>query len=154
MSYSDIVAMVGDWDLRMRIVACVAAEQDDGVLGFVEDNIWRICSTSGWEGAWAKAADATANDEGYKPGADETVIGDGMIRDAVLTVVAKVLARVEAAEALLASQTAVKRQEEDDRQFAAFVRARRYEVDNPRAEPPVRVPHLVTDDHPDPEGEA
>jgi hypothetical protein len=127
MSYADVVAMVADWDLRMRIVACAAAEQDEGALAFVEDNIWRICSSEGWDAAWAKAvADGTDD-----PGEHETVISDAAIKSAVLDVVHRNEAKSRLAEAEAEHVRTLRLDAEQERQFRIHTRMREWDNEHP-----------------------
>jgi hypothetical protein len=128
MSYANIAAMVEDWDLRMRLIACAAQEQADGPVLFVEDNIWRICAQPGWDAAWASALVTHADDEDYRPGADEGVIPDAKILSGVQKVIKDQRTTVVASARSVEDANAARLQAEDDREFARHVRMREWEL--------------------------
>jgi hypothetical protein len=126
--------MVEDWELRMRLVACAAQEQHDSPVGFVEDNIWRICAQPGFTKAWGKTATATANDPDYKPGGDEGVISDAMIQAGVQKVIADLSVKATARTQSVEDENVARLQAEDDREFARQTRLRQWDLDHqPRA---------------------
>lgn len=150
MSYTDVAAMVEDWELRMRLIACAAIEQQEAPVAFVEENIWRICAQPDFAKAWGRVADAVANDEGYKPGADESVVSDAMILAAMHRLVVDLEVSAATRSRSVADDTTARLQAEDERVFANHVRMRLWDLAHQR---PEQVPHLVTDDHPDPEAD-
>lgn len=82
MSYGDIARIRQDAPLRDRICACVALEApaespETWALGMG----WRLAAQPGWADAWRNAP--KDQPDGYEIGADESVITDEMIRDAV-----------------------------------------------------------------------
>jgi hypothetical protein len=130
MSYADIAAMVEDWELRMRLVACAAQEQHDAPVSFVEDNIWRICAHPGFTKAWGKTATATANDPDYKPGGDESVISDAMIQAGVQRVLGDLQTKVTMSARAVEDDTAARLDAEEEREFRRHVRIRQWEIEN------------------------
>jgi hypothetical protein len=138
VSYQDVADMAEDWDLRMRLIACVAQEHRDDPVQFVEDQIWRIAGQPGWGDAWNYAKLVHENDPDYHPGKDAAVLTDGMILAGVQQVVNIVEGRIndEAEAAQAAAAAAV--QAEADRQLEVFTRQREYELANPII--PVEIP--------------
>ena len=128
MSYADVAAMVEDWELRMRLVACAAVEQQEAPVTFVEENIWRICAQPGFTKAWGKTATATANDPDYKPGGDESVISDAMILAAVSKLTGDLQAKAMAKSRTVADDNEARMQAEDDRDFRRHTRMREWEL--------------------------
>lgn len=81
MSYATVADMADDNDLQRRIAACVAQEVPSGdAQRWAKDNQLRLAGADdAWTTAWVKAVKAGS----AKPGADEKVITDHMIRKAV-----------------------------------------------------------------------
>jgi len=79
MAYNDIVNMAHDNDLRLRIVAAAAQEQDLNPGHWTDLNLWHVVSAPRWAEAYAYAK-ASSNE---RPGYDEAVITDTMILAAV-----------------------------------------------------------------------
>ena len=128
MSYADVAAMVEDWELRMRLVACAAMEQQETPATFVEENIWRICAQPGFAKAWGKTATATANDPDYKPGGDESVISDAMILAAVGKLLGDLETKAAQQSRTVQDSEAARMQAEDDRDFRRHTRMREWEL--------------------------
>jgi hypothetical protein len=132
MSYSDIAAMVEDWDLRLRLMACASQEQHDDPGKFLDEHVWRICSQPGWDAAWASALASHADDPEYHPGADNAVITDGMILSGTQAVISDVSAHeAQVAKATLAvstTKTVTAQQLEADANFEMYVRQREWDL--------------------------
>jgi hypothetical protein len=96
----------------------------------VEEHIWRICAQPGWHEAWAKVADAAANDEGYKPGADESVLTDALIQAGIRKVIEDLVSKAVAQARTVEDNNTARIQAEDEREFARHVRLRQWEMDN------------------------
>ena len=154
MSYSDIAAMVDDWDLRMRLIACAAQEQPDDPIAFAEANIWRICAQPGWSDSWAKVANAIANDPDYKPGADEKVISDAKILSGMQKVIKDLTSTVTAKSRAMTDDVAAQQQAEDDRHFARQVRMREWELEHMPEPPTLTFPAPPDPAPPDPTEES
>lgn len=75
MSYTDIADMKDSSSLRRRLNASAAEEGKPNVEDFVNLRIWQIVASPGWGAAWASAK-VNGNQD---PGADSSVITDGMI---------------------------------------------------------------------------
>lgn len=125
MSLADVVAMVEDWDLRMRLVACAAQEQDDDPGQFVDRYVFRLCSAEAFQKAWAAHRDET------DPASHVT---DGMIRTAVRDLVKDHAARKISADEAAQAAANLRRAEDREHQFQDHVRMRQWEIDN--APPP------------------
>lgn len=147
MSYADIAAMVEDWELRMRLVACAAIEQHDAPVPFVEENIWRVCAQLGWNEAWGKALASHADDEDYKPGADHGVISDAMILSGTRKVIGDLETKAAVSARAVTKDNDARIQAEDDREFARQTRLRKWEIDH---QPRAREASIVHDTEGDP----
>lgn len=78
MSYATIAAITQSSSLYQRLTACVAKEK--GILQpgtWVSEHIWKLAATDGWAEKWIEAP------EGDDPGADESIISDADILEAV-----------------------------------------------------------------------
>lgn len=84
MAYIDIYEMTNDYDLRSRVTACAAEQQEAGAelgmdpLVWTDTHRWAWAASPGWAEAYAYAKE-THTDEKYAPGRDPAVITDGMI---------------------------------------------------------------------------
>ena len=74
MSYLSISKCISDANFRSRVEACVA-DEGKSVVGVPADLYWHCATADDIEAAYASALAADIPD----PGADETVITDGMI---------------------------------------------------------------------------
>ena len=74
MSYLSISKCVADNDFQQRVVACIA-DEGKPTSNIVPDLFWQVARADDIEAAYSYALDA----EIPNPGADETVITDGMI---------------------------------------------------------------------------
>lgn len=87
MSYADTWTMQTDVDLRYRITACAAEElaatgntkAASNPQFWVDDHLWRIVVSPGWDAAYTYAV----NTQVARPGWDPAVITDAMILSAV-----------------------------------------------------------------------
>lgn len=80
MTYATIATIAYDQSLYRRLVASAAEEQKMPPFEqWVVNYRWELAATPGWAAAWESAVAAGNPD----PGADETVITDGMILSAV-----------------------------------------------------------------------
>jgi hypothetical protein len=80
MSYATIAAMTANGSLIQRLTAAAAEEEKSVPYSqWVMDHIWDLAATPGWAAAWESALAGGVAD----PGADESVITDGMILAAV-----------------------------------------------------------------------
>lgn len=79
MSYADVADMAESGSLVRRIYAGAATEGNNPPQPWVDERRWAIVSQPGWDAAWASAV-AGGNPN---PGADESVITDGMILSAI-----------------------------------------------------------------------
>lgn len=114
MTYRAIAAMSRDHELTLRLSACAAASGERDPEGFVRRNLWGIVTQPGWGERFAEALDnhasatqarlaAQAQAEAggeiapgssaggafpllLEPGADESVISDEMILEAIRAV--------------------------------------------------------------------
>lgn len=76
MTYSDIATITESPSLRRRLTAAAAQEHKTPPYeSWVAQNIWAIAASPGWADAWASAVAGGVTD----PGANESVITDGMI---------------------------------------------------------------------------
>lgn len=80
MAYSTIAMIAADMALQQRMTAAAAQEgKTRPYPAWVQEYQWDLASTPGWAAAWESAlASGILN-----PGADESVITDGMILAAV-----------------------------------------------------------------------
>jgi len=90
MSYATVADMTDSTSLIRRLSAAAAEEQTSGAVldptdpgAWAADHRWEIVSAPGWGDAWA-SAEASGNPD---PGADESVITDGMILSQVQAVI-------------------------------------------------------------------
>jgi len=88
VSYNTIVKMAQDLDLRLRLIAAAAQEQDENPADWVDRNRWNIVARSDWNAAYEYAV-LTGNPT---PGHDEGVITDPMILSAVQARIADIAA--------------------------------------------------------------
>lgn len=79
MSYLSQASLVGDVQLRRRIVACASISGVDNADSWAHQNRWLFATQHGWESAYETAL---ANGK-PKPGEDQSVISDAMILAAV-----------------------------------------------------------------------
>lgn len=79
MTYMTISNIAEDTAMTRRVTACAAQEglQDPDFWAFTHRHHW--AAQPGWAAAWESALASGASD----PGADESVITDGMILSAV-----------------------------------------------------------------------
>lgn len=84
MTYAIVASISRDFDVARRVSACVAIEGVSAVPEqWVAAHSWALAAQPGWAAAWGSALASHVDDEGYLPGADESVITDGMILSAV-----------------------------------------------------------------------
>ena len=80
MSYATMARMAQDADRRRRVAACAASEGlGSRGPGWADEHAWEMAAQPGWDAAYAYALAAGVE----SPGADESVITDGMILAAV-----------------------------------------------------------------------
>lgn len=79
MSYSSIALMAEDIDLRVRIIACASQEGKRNAPAWVNEVVWLLAATPGWDSAWDSALIVGIG----RPGNMPNVISDGMILGAV-----------------------------------------------------------------------
>lgn len=85
--YMTIAEIQRDPYMRDRVSACVAVEWTPSMPeSWVASHSWELATQPGWAAAWESAVASHPDDEGYRPGADEAVITDGMILSAVQSI--------------------------------------------------------------------
>jgi hypothetical protein len=86
MALSDIADMTASASLRARITAAAAQQGRDG--GWVSTYLTQLCSSDGWDSAWATAR-TDPHRGNYNPdtGWRTDVISDQMITTAVTTLI-------------------------------------------------------------------
>lgn len=83
MAYWDIAEMANDADLQARVQAAAAQEMPgDNPAQWINDHMWQVTASPGWDAAWASAVAGNVD----RPGKDPGVITDGQILSAVQTV--------------------------------------------------------------------
>jgi hypothetical protein len=87
MTYRTVADMVDSQSLLRREYAAIAKEGIDPPEGWQYEHRWKIASSPGWDAAWDSALAAHPDDPDYDPGADESVITDGMILSTVQFIV-------------------------------------------------------------------
>lgn len=127
MSLADVVAMVENWDLRMRMVACAAQEQSGDPVKFIEPQMFRLCSAKGWEKAWAAKHDS--ND-----------ITDDMIRTAIKALIAGIAEQAVSDDEHREAVERLRRADDEEREFRRHTRMRKWEIDNAPPPPQIVIP--------------
>ena len=84
MSYNTVADMAEDYALNRRLIAGVAGEGILDPKGWLYPRNWQVVSQPGWDDAWESAVASGVED----PGADDSVITDGMILSGIQAVVA------------------------------------------------------------------
>lgn len=81
MTYHTQAALSSDGALRERIAACAAAEgiKSPHPTSWADEHQWQLAASPGWDAAYAHALATGVQN----PGADASVITDGMILAAV-----------------------------------------------------------------------
>ena len=79
MAYSDVALLTTDNDFINRIRACVSSEGELEPVNWANDHIWQM---AGMPTFGEKYASAIVNGI-YRPGNDQSVIGDGEILSGV-----------------------------------------------------------------------
>lgn len=79
MTYLTQAAIAADQQLLLRVTACAAAEGASDPAFWAQSHVWQLSAQPGWDAAYAYAIAHGVE----RPGADESVIGDGMILAAV-----------------------------------------------------------------------
>lgn len=79
MSYAIQADLADDGYLRRRVTACAATVGIDSPSEWAQDHTWQLSAQPGWVAAYASAVASEID----RPGADESVITDGMILSAV-----------------------------------------------------------------------
>lgn len=88
MSYQSMVAMAASQSLITRCTAAAAAAGlRQPPLPWVQQNIWRIVATGGWDQRWDDAIATQSADVNPDTGMRSDVITDDMIRAAVAPLV-------------------------------------------------------------------
>jgi hypothetical protein len=83
MTFQTVADIVDSLSLLRRELAGIAKEGIDPPDNWQFQHRWKLAAQPGWDAAWDSALASHPDDPDYDPGADQSVITDGMILSAI-----------------------------------------------------------------------